>query len=113
VALKFFFDECVDEDIALALRAHQIDVLTTTTLGRKGMTDEEHLEFALREGRVIYTIDQDFLILAHQYLEQNSPFAGFVYHKPGQKTKREIIDFLLLMNAVYEPEDMRNRVEFI
>jgi predicted nuclease of predicted toxin-antitoxin system len=63
--LRFFFDECVDEDVAAALRAHRVDVETTSGLGRKGLSDEEQLAFAAKESRVIYTIDQDFLRLAY------------------------------------------------
>ncbi|HXG68559.1 MAG TPA: DUF5615 family PIN-like protein [Blastocatellia bacterium] len=111
--LRFFFDECADEDVAAALRAHAVDVKTATDTGRKGLTDQEQLDFAFEEDRVIYTMDQDFLILAHQCLETGRPFAGIAYHRPGQRSKREIIEALLLMNAIYEPEDMRNRVEFL
>lgn len=65
------------------------------------------------EGRVIYTIDQNFLRLAYQCLEQNRPFAGIAYHHPGQRSKQEIIESLLLMNAVYDAQVIENRVEFI
>jgi hypothetical protein len=41
MTLKFFFDECVDEDVAAALRAHQVDVKTATDIGRKGLSDDE------------------------------------------------------------------------
>lgn len=113
MALMFFFDECVDEDIAAALRAHRVDVITTTDLARKGISDEEQLAFAYAESRVIYTVDHDFLRLADEYLEQSRPFAGVAYHRPGQRSKQEIIEALLLMNAVYDASDMENRVEFI
>ncbi len=113
MALRFFFDECVDEDIATALCAHGIDVKTTTDLGRKGLSDAEQLDFATSENRAIYSIDQDFLILAHRDLEAGQPFAGVVYHRPGQCSKRQIIEALLLMNAVYTAEDMQNHIEFI
>lgn len=113
MALKFFFDECTDEDVAVALRAHGLDVVTTSDLGRKGLTDEEQLSFAVTEGRVIYTIDRDFLRIASEWLEQGRPFPGIAYHKPGQRSKREIIDLLLLMHVAYEAKDIYNRIEFI
>jgi hypothetical protein len=111
--LKFFFDECADEDVAAALRAHRVDVVTTTDLARKGISDEEQLTFAYAGGRVIYTIDHDFLRLAYRWLEQDRPFAGIAYHHPGERRKQEIIEALLLMHAVYDAQDMENRVEFI
>jgi predicted nuclease of predicted toxin-antitoxin system len=113
MALKFFFDECVDEGIAPALRAHRVDVVTTTDLGRKGVSDEDQLAYAWAERRVVYTIDHDFLRLVAECLEQGRPFAGVAYHRPGQRSKQDIIEALLLMNAAYEASDMENRVEFI
>jgi hypothetical protein len=44
VSLRFFFDECADEDVARALRALGLDVVTVTELGRKGMSDPDQLE---------------------------------------------------------------------
>jgi hypothetical protein len=113
MSLKFFFDECVDEDVAAALRAHRVDVVTTTDMARKGIADKEQLAFAYTEGRVIYTIDHDFLRLAYECLEQSHTFAGIAYHHPGQRSKQEIIEALLLMHAVYDTQDMENHVEFI
>jgi Domain of unknown function (DUF5615) len=86
---------------------------TTAGLGRTGLTDEEQLAFASEKGRVIYTIDQDFLRLARECLEQGRSFAGIAYHGPGERSKREIIEALLMMHAVFDSEDMQNRVEFI
>lgn len=113
MSLRFFFDECADEDVAAALRAHAVDVKTTTELGRKGLTDEEQLRLSTLEGRVVYTVDHDFLRLAHRWLEEGRPFPGIAFHDPGQRSKREIIEALLLMHSVFEPEDMLNRIEFL
>lgn len=40
-------------------------------------------------------------------------FAGIAYHQQGQRSKHQVIDWLLLMNTFYDSDDMRNRVEFI
>ena len=109
--LKFLFDECADEDLVAPLSAHGIDVKTITELGRKGMPDAELLRFASDERRVM--IDQDFQRLAKECHERGISFAGIVYHRPIERTKGEIVQALLLMRSVYEPEDMNNRIEFI
>jgi len=113
MALAFFFDECVNEALALVLRAHGIDVVTTTDLGRKGIDDAEQLKYATHEGRVIYTTDRDFLRLAHHCLASGAPFAGIVYHPPGKLSFRETVEALLLINNFYEPQEMQNRIEFL
>lgn len=113
MALAFFFDECVNEAVALVLRAHGIDVVTTTDLGRKGISDAEQLKYATQEGRIIYTTDRDFLRLAHRWLASGVLFSGIVYHAPGRLSFRETIEALLLINVIYEPQEMRNRIEFV
>ena len=123
--LKFFFDECVYEGIAAALRAHNLDVRTTTDFGRKAPAMRSSSQFAHAERRVIYTTDKDFLRLAHRYLKEGETFAGVAYHQQGQRSKQvaynqqgqrskhQVIETLLLTNTLYDSDDVQNRVEFI
>jgi predicted nuclease of predicted toxin-antitoxin system len=113
MSLAFFFDECADEDVARALASQGVDVLTTTASGRKGLSDEEQLLFARQLGRVVYTTDDDFLRLAIAYQQRAEPFAGIIYHQPQARTKRQIIDALLLCHACYEAADMADRIEYL
>ncbi len=113
MALRFFFDECADEDVARALQALGLDVITATEAGRKGQTDVDQLAFARRENRVIYTIDADFLRIAADWQTRGESFAGIIYHVPLARTKRDVIDALVLCDGVFEPDDMHNRIEFI
>jgi hypothetical protein len=53
MALRFFFDECTDEDVAQALLAVGVDVVTASGLKRKGPTDLQQFVFAQQEQRVI------------------------------------------------------------
>jgi hypothetical protein len=111
--LRFFFDECADEDVAKGLRRRGIDVLTTSEAGRKAFSDTDQLEFVRRTGRVIYTTDPHYLVMVAKWLENGIEFPGVVYHAQGALTKGEAIRSLLLVNEVYDPPDMVNRVEFL
>jgi hypothetical protein len=113
MALRLFFDECADQDVARALLALGLDVVTATSAGRKGLADQDQLDYARTENRVIYTIDADFLCLAGDLQQRGEFFAGIIYHAPFARSKREIIDALVLCNGVFEPADMHNRIEFI
>src|SRR5262249_5980096 len=113
MSLRFLFDECADEDVARALIALGLDVVTVTALGRKGLSDQEQLDYARQEDRVIYTTDSDFLRIAADYLKRGETFTGVIYHASGARSKREIIDALVLCDGVFDPVDMQNRVEFI
>jgi predicted nuclease of predicted toxin-antitoxin system len=113
MALRFFFDECTDEKVVPALRAAGVDVVTVTELGRKELPDEDQLRFARHEGRVVYTVDKDFLRLAADFQARGEPHAGIAYHVPKTRSRRQIIDALLLMDSVLQSSEMFNRTEYI
>ncbi|MDJ0728982.1 MAG: DUF5615 family PIN-like protein [Crocosphaera sp.] len=56
----------VDPQIVLQLRRRGIDVTTTITAGLRTASDESQLDFIRQQKRVIFTHDQDFLIIASQ-----------------------------------------------
>ncbi|MFI5338413.1 MAG: DUF5615 family PIN-like protein [Candidatus Methylomirabilales bacterium] len=111
--LRFFFDECADEDVARGLRRRGIDVVTAAESERKELSDEDQLEFARRTGRVIYTTDRHFLTLVAEWLRKGIEFPGVAYHAQGGLTKGQATRTLLLLNEVLAPSDMVNRVEFL
>jgi predicted nuclease of predicted toxin-antitoxin system len=113
MTLHFYFDECTDEDVARALIALGVDAITAGMAGRKGLADREQLDFAHQENRVIYTVDPDSLRRAADFQKRGQFFSGIVYHAQGSRTKRQIIDALVLLDGVFNPEDMHNRVEFV
>src|SRR5436190_14639324 len=104
MTLHFYFDECADEDVARALIALGIDVITAGAAGRKGFSDPEQLDFARQENRVTYTVDPDFLRLAADSLKRGEFFTGIIYHAQGSRTKRQIIDALVLLDGVFNQE---------
>lgn len=107
--LRFHLDEHVPHAIAHGLRRRQIDVTTTVDAGLLGADDEEHLEFALREQRVIFTNDSDFLRLTAQGRQHN----GIVYCAPEASRIGEVIRYLALMDACLAPDEVANQIEFI
>lgn len=107
-SLRFYLDENVDPAIADGLRNRGVDVVAAAEAERLGLSDEEQLEFALREGRVLVTHDRDFLRLH----SNEAAHAGIVYAETGSRTVGEMIRFLKLVYDVLLPEDMRGHVEF-
>ena len=73
-----------------------------------GASDEEHLTFALKRERVIFTQDDDFLRLAATDREH----AGVVYSSQ-QVSIGDVIRGLMLIYEVLEAEDMRGEVEYL
>ena len=73
-----------------------------------GASDEEHLNRALAEGRVVVTQDEDFLRLHALGIEH----AGVVY-APQSASIGDIIYGVMLVVGVLEPDDMKNHIEYI
>lgn len=83
--------------------------MTTSQTGLLSATDQEHLALALAEGRVIFTQDSDFVEL---HLAGN-PHSGIVFCAQQRRSLGEIIRGLELIWEILDPEDMRNRLEYL
>jgi hypothetical protein len=91
------------------LRQRGIDVTTTPEAGLLHATDEEQLAYAIPEGRVLFTQDADF----HRLNAAGLQHAGIAYCHPESRSVGEIIRRLVLIWEIYEPDEMRNRVEYL
>ncbi len=106
--IQFYLDEHVPRAVTEGLRRRGVDVLTAREAGMLQAKDEQHLAFALSEGRVIVTQDADFLRLH----AAGRPHAGIVY-VPQQTAVGTIVRGLMLIYDILSPEDMANHVEFL
>jgi hypothetical protein len=107
--IRFHLDEHVDHDSARGLRNRAIEVTTATEAALLGASDELHLEFAVREQRVIFTSDADFLRLA----QAGAVHHGIVYSPPQKRSVAYLIRALCLLHDALTPHDMHRRVEFL
>jgi hypothetical protein len=74
-----------------------------------GRPDEDHVNSALAQGRVIFTEDDDYLVLD----ARGVPHAGIVYCHQQSRRIGEIIQSLVSIREVHDPSEMANRVEYI
>jgi predicted nuclease of predicted toxin-antitoxin system len=107
--LRFHLDEHVPGAIAAGLRRRGMDVTTAADAGFLGAEDEAHLAFALSQVRVLYTNDEDYLVLH----DQGTPHAGIAYCHLQSCSIGDVIRALTLLWELLEPDDMRNHVEFL
>ncbi len=107
--IRFHLDENVDPRIAVGLRHHGVDVTTTPEAGLLHVSDDEQLSFAVAQERVVVTQDSDFLRIAASGKET----PGIAFYPDQERSIGQVISALLLVWQVYEPVEMRNRVEFI
>ena len=106
--IKFYTDEHVGRAVVRGLRQRGADVLTVPEAGLLGASDEEHLERARAEGRILLTQDDDFLRLHATGIEH----AGIAYAHQGTSVG-EIIRGAMLIQQLLEAEDMRGHVEYL
>jgi predicted nuclease of predicted toxin-antitoxin system len=106
--IRFHLDEHVAHAVAEGLQRLGIDVTTTADAGLIGASDLQQLAHAIATGRVIFTEDCDFLTLAgtNQHL-------GIAYCDQNTRSIGQIVRGLELIWEVYEPQEMRNRIEFL
>ena len=106
--IRFHLDQHVANAVAVGLRLRGIDVSTTHDAGLQDAEDPAHIAYALAEGRVIFTQDDDFLRYHHAGVRH----AGIVYSKQGLRSIGEIVRYLKLMNDCLDAEDMIGEVEY-
>ena len=101
-------DESVPNVIAKGLRMRGIDVTMSSEKELMGVSDEEQLAYALLQGRVIFTFDDDFLVLASMGLEH----CGIIYSHQRQAMGK-IISNLVLVWECLDSDYMYGNVEFL
>jgi hypothetical protein len=107
--IRFHLDENCTKAIAQGLRRQSIDVTTSPEAGLLGATDEEQAAYALPLGRLIFTQDRDFLRIH----AAGVPHAGIAYCEKDARSIGEIINALVLIWAICEPEEMAGRIEYV
>jgi len=113
VSLRLYFDHHVPRAIAVGVRQRGIDVLTTEADGTADRDDEFLLQRATELGRVVFTQDRDFLVLAADWQRARREFPGMVYAHQLRITIGAAIHDLVLIASLMNPDDIRNRVEFL
>lgn len=107
--MKFYLDEHIPKAVVEGLRRHGIDVLTVQDAGRVGDPDRKQLAFATMKRLVLVTFDDDFLALD----AAGAPHSGIVFSQAGRRSVGKLIESLVLIANVIEPEEMGNHIEFI
>jgi predicted nuclease of predicted toxin-antitoxin system len=109
MVLRFHLDENVDPAVADGLRLRGGDITTAADATLTGAEDSEQFRFALSQGRVIVTHDDDFLKIA----AAGGAHAGIVYCRPQKKSVGEIVRYLEPMAACLTPDEMVGKIEFM
>lgn len=111
-AVKFFTDEDVFGPVAAALRRAGVDAISTPEAGRLGASDEEQLEWAVREGRAIISFNvAHFAALHNRWMKDARHHSGIVV-----SSQRPIGDLLRRLNHMakqLDAESLTDRLEYL
>ena len=107
--IRFHVDENCHRAIAEGLRRREIDCTATPEVGLISASDEQQVAFSLAQHRVLFTQDHDFLRLH----AAGTSHGGIAYCGKDTRSIGEIIQALVLIWEILEPEEMRSHVEFL
>jgi predicted nuclease of predicted toxin-antitoxin system len=113
VSLRLYMDVHVRNSVTTALRARQVDVLTSQNDRTTRLPDPRLLDRAHELGRVLFTQDDDLLSEASQRQHSGKMFSGVIYAHQQNITVRQTIDDLELLAKASEPEELANAVIFL
>jgi hypothetical protein len=115
MTIALYFDEdSMDKTLVQALRARGADVITAFEAGMVARSDEDQLEFAGSENRVLYSFNaSDFYHLHSQFLAGGKSHAGIVLSQQQQYSVGTQMRRLLRLIAEVPAPDMRDRIEFL
>jgi hypothetical protein len=103
-------------DLALvrALRARGVDVATATEAGMIDRPDADHLDFASRNERVLFSFNvRDFYQLHMGYPAQGKSHAGIIVGRQQRYGIGEQMRRLLRIEAAKSAASMLNQLEFL
>ena len=113
VSIKLYMNHHVDVAITEGLRRRGVDVLTCHDDGTTTWDDDRLLDRASQLGRVFFSQDDDLLAIAHRWQHGNRSSAGLVYGHQLDLSIGEAVRDLELIAGVYDPDDIRDRVEYL
>src|SRR4051794_9656051 len=113
MSLALYMDVQVPIAITTELRRRGIDVLIAQDDGSAEMEDPALLVRATELNRVLFTMDEDFTREAARLQRAGETFAGIIYAAQLRVTIGKCIADLELISAVYDPEDLANRIQYL
>ena len=113
MSVALYLDQHVPKAIRRGLRARQVDVISAFEDGTSEWDDESLLDRVQQLDRVLFTQDEDFLVIASHRQNEGIPFAGVLFARQKEASIQQAIRDLELIAKACEPSDFANRVEFL
>jgi hypothetical protein len=115
MTIRLYLDEdSMQRALVAALRVRRIDVLTAIEAGMIARPDEEHLDFAGSQKRVLYSFNvSDFSRLHGEFVATGRFHAGIVLARQQHYSVGEQMRRLLRLIANRTAAEMEMQIEFL
>jgi|SRR5690606_4980694 len=113
MAIALYVDEHVATAIVEGLVDRGCDVLRVQDDGGRTKNDRWILDRAHDLGRVIFTMDEDFLVLASACQKSGSLFSGIIYVHQLRYSIGQIVDRLSRTCREESADTFMNRVKYL
>lgn len=113
MAIAFYMDHNVPRQITQGLRLRTVDVITAHEDGTQQLNDAALLDRATQLNRVLFSRDDDLLVLARQRQKAGEHFSGVVYAHQLRVSIGACIHNLELIAQASEPGDLTDSVQFL
>jgi len=115
VAFPLYVDEdALETALIQALRSKGIDVVTTNDAGLHGYPDDQQLEYATSQGRVLYSCNKgDFAAPYTIYLTQGLSHGGIILVQQQRYSIGEQLRRIHQTKDAANPEDMRDQIVYL
>jgi predicted nuclease of predicted toxin-antitoxin system len=111
--ISLYMDHHVPKAITTGLRLRGVDVLTSYEDGTDQLDDESLLERANELRRVLFTQDDDLLIIASKYQKNKKTFSGVIYGHQLRVTIGVCIQDLEIISKNGEQKEIDNQIIFL
>lgn len=113
MSVALYMDENVHGQITVGLRLRDVDVLTVQEDERAGMPDPQVLARASELQRVLFSRDNDLLVLAHDRQAAGIAFCGVVYCHPRRVSIGDCVRELEIIAKASTLEETLNQVQYL
>jgi Domain of unknown function (DUF5615) len=112
--LLYIDEDSMDTDFVQALLTRNVDVLTVADVGMLHKSDEEQLDWATENSRVVFSFNtRDFYHLHTIVLERGSVHAGIILAPQQRYGIGELMRGVLHLINTKSAEEMHGQLEFI
>jgi predicted nuclease of predicted toxin-antitoxin system len=104
---RLYLDQMFQSDVALVLRTEGLDVIRASEVGQSRADDKEILERAIKEERILITLDEHF---GDWVVLPLSRHPGVIRLKVNPTTSSNVLSLLLPFLKSHSPGQFRNNL---